>query len=208
MHTFSVALYLVLIYQLRNLIFIVMHFLPKIGLETACPIENFNRLSLHHRRRKRLILPTIQCFQGFPVLLRLRHRPIWGAKSETASSMIFISPKHPECETTSHIRVFFFNYSSCSSADLLSLSTTGSASLLLFENSLTCDVTKNCCFNLAGPKLSCLDGCSLFWLLYHFMSSSPALLLAIASSFGKSTKLVSLPEGVLRLYTLAVNEQP
>ena len=76
MHTFSVALYLVLIYQLRNLIFIVMHFLPKIGLETACPIENFNRLSLHHRRRKRLVLPTIQCFQGFSALLRLRHRPI------------------------------------------------------------------------------------------------------------------------------------
>lgn len=76
MHTFSVALYLVLIYQLRNLIFIVMHFLPKIGLETACPVENFNRLSLRHRRRKRLILPTIQCFQGFPALLPLRHRPI------------------------------------------------------------------------------------------------------------------------------------
>ena len=45
-------------------------------LETACPIKNFIRLSLHHRRRKRLILPTIQCFQGFPALLPLRHRPI------------------------------------------------------------------------------------------------------------------------------------
>ena len=45
-------------------------------LETACPIKNFIRLSLHHRRRKRLILPTIQCFQGFLALLRLRHRPI------------------------------------------------------------------------------------------------------------------------------------
>ena len=76
MHTFSVALYLVLIYQLRNLIFIVMHFLPKIGLETACPIENFNRLSLHHRRRKRLVLLTIQCFQRFPAMLFLYGRPI------------------------------------------------------------------------------------------------------------------------------------
>ena len=76
MHTFSVALYLVLIYQLRNLIFIVMHFLPKIGLETACPIANFNRLSLHHRRRKRLVQPTIQCFQRFPVTLFLYGCPI------------------------------------------------------------------------------------------------------------------------------------
>ena len=41
------------------------------GAETACPIENFVRLSLHHRRRKRLVQPTIQCFQRFPATLFL-----------------------------------------------------------------------------------------------------------------------------------------
>ena len=45
-------------------------------LETACPIENFNRLSLHHRRRKRLVLPLIQCFQRFPATLFLYGCPI------------------------------------------------------------------------------------------------------------------------------------
>ena len=50
----------------------------EIGLETACPIENFNRLSLHHRRRKRLVPPTIQWFQRFPATLFLYGCPICG----------------------------------------------------------------------------------------------------------------------------------
>ncbi len=33
-------------------------------------------MSLHHRRRKRLVLPTIQCLQGFLASLSLRYRPI------------------------------------------------------------------------------------------------------------------------------------
>ena len=45
-------------------------------METACPIENFNGLSLHHRHRKRLVLPTIQCFQRFPATLFLYGCPI------------------------------------------------------------------------------------------------------------------------------------
>ena len=40
------------------------------GLE-ALPIENFVKLSLHYRRRKRLVQPTIQCFQRFPATLFL-----------------------------------------------------------------------------------------------------------------------------------------
>ena len=45
-------------------------------LETACPIKNFIRLSLHHRRRKRLVQPTTKYFQRFPAMLSLHHRPI------------------------------------------------------------------------------------------------------------------------------------
>jgi hypothetical protein len=45
-------------------------------LETACPIKNFIRLSLHQRRRKRLVQPTTKYFQRFPAMLSLHHRPI------------------------------------------------------------------------------------------------------------------------------------
>ena len=50
--------------------------LATVELETACPIENFNRLSLQKRSRKRLVPPKIQCFQRFPATLSLQNRPI------------------------------------------------------------------------------------------------------------------------------------